>query len=97
MSRGSNKKKQLQNQIAQLEIKKRNGLMRAIAAFVGLAVIIFVKISLVNAGIEWANSNAANIVIFVLALVAAGIAGFGSRDWSRSRQKIQQLQAQKKK
>lgn len=96
MSRGSNKKKQRENQIAELKIKKRNGLMRAIVAFVGLAVCIFIKLSLTNMGFEWANSNVANMIIFVLALVAAGIAGFGSRDWMRSKQKIAQIRAQMK-
>lgn len=82
----SNKKKQrLENEIAQLEIKKRNGLMRGMAAFVGMIVIIVLKTGFTMAGYEWANTELVNMGMFVLSLVAAGVAGIGMRDWQRAR------------
>lgn len=97
MARKSNKKRLLQEQIAELEIRKRNGLMRAVAAFVGLAVIIAVKLSLEGQGVEWASSTFANLGLFVLAVVAAGVAGMGTRAWRKSRDQIQTLKNKCKK
>lgn len=93
MSRRISKKK-AQAKIAQLEIKKRNGLMRCIAAIVCMVVLIAVKLSFTYAGAEWANSMVANGALFILALVAAGFAGIGSRDWTRARKEIEGLQQQ---
>ena len=95
---GSNSKKRakLQQQIEELEIKKRNGLMRAIAAFVGLFVLIAIKTYFVSAGFEWANSTFANMGIFMLAIVAAGVAGMGTRAWKRSKDKITDLRSRVK-
>ncbi len=91
----SNKKRQrIENEIAQLEIKKRNGLMRGVAAFVGMVVIIVVKTSLTTAGYEWANTQWVNLGMFVLALVAAGVAGIGMRDWQRARNAIKAREQQ---
>lgn len=97
MGRGGSKKKRVADQIAELEIQKRNGLMRAVVAFVGLAAVIACKVALTNGGVAWANTNFANIAIFVLALVAAGVAGFGSRDWMKARDRIRELQSKLRK
>lgn len=94
---GNKKKKRLENEIAQLEIKKRNGLMRGIAAFVGMFVLIALKTGFTVTGYEWANTQFANMGIFILALVAAGIAGLGMRDWQRSKQAIQAKEQQLRK
>ncbi len=96
MGRGG-KKKNAQAQIAELEIEKRNGMMRAIVAFVGLAVLIACKLALAGAGVAWVQTNVANIGIFVIALVAAGVAGLGARDWMRARERIAQLRSKTKK
>lgn len=91
----SNKKKQrLKNEIAHLEIKKRNGLMRGIAAFVVMIVLIALKTGFTTAGYEWANTMVANMAIFILAIVAAGIAGVGMRDWQRARLAIRAREQQ---
>lgn len=92
MSRGAKKQKQIQAEIAELELKKRNGLMRCIAAIVIFIVLIIVKVTLVNQNVEWASSDFANIAIFVLALVFAGICGMGSRAWVNAKRQIEALQ-----
>lgn len=83
-----NKNQKLRNEIAELEIKKRNGLMRAVAAFVGMFVLILGKLLLADAGVEWVNEQWVNMALFVLALVAAGICGIGARDWKRAKDAI---------
>ena len=50
MARMSNKKAKLQQQIAELDLKRRNGMMRCIAAIVGFAVLIVLKLSLSSNG-----------------------------------------------
>ena len=61
MSRGSNKKKNAQMKIAQLEIKKRNGLIVAVAVFVALAVVIALKLSFEAQGAPWATTPVASL------------------------------------
>lgn len=85
MARNSNKKAKLQQQIAESDLRRRNGMMRCIAAIVGFAVLIILKLSLSGSGVEWVDTMAANATFFVMALVAAGIAGIGSRDWKRAK------------
>lgn len=92
----SKKEQRQQAQIAELEIKKRNGMMRAVAAFVVLFVLIFIKTSLTSAGVEWANSQIANMGIFVIAIVAAGFCGIGTRDWNRARKALDAIYAKRK-
>ena len=93
----SKKERRAREEIAQLEIKKRNGMMRAVAAFAGLAVLIAIKVNLAYQGVEWANTMIANGAIFILAVVAAAIAGMGTRTWNRARMQIQALQIKLKK
>lgn len=97
MSRGGNKKKNAQVKIAQLEIKKRNGLIVAVAVFVALAVVIALKLSFEAQGAAWAQSPIASLGLFILAIVAAGVAGWGTRTWKRSRDEIRTLQGKFKK
>ena len=85
------KGKNAQQQIAELRVKRRAGLIKVIAAIAGLTALIIVKQNLMMAGVEWASSEPANLGIF-LAAVVAGFAGYGSRDWRRAGQKIDQLQ-----
>lgn len=92
MGRGGNKKKAIMNQIAQLETKKRNGMMRAVVAFAGLAFLIWIKLMLQGQGVEWVSSTFANLALFILAIVAAGVAGMGTRAWQRARTEIARLE-----
>ncbi|WP_251213028.1 hypothetical protein [Adlercreutzia murintestinalis] len=85
MGRTSTKKAKLQQQIDELELKKRNGMMRCIVAIVCFIVLIVLKLTLQGSGVEFVNTVQANGVFFVIALVAAGFAGIGSRDWARAR------------
>ncbi|WP_165061469.1 MULTISPECIES: hypothetical protein [unclassified Adlercreutzia] len=88
MSRNSKNKAKIKQQIYELKLKKRNGFMRCIAAIVGFAVLIVIKISLSSNGVEWASTTVANAIFFIMALVAAGFAGLGSRDWRHARDEI---------
>ena len=97
MSRGGAKKKNAQVRIAHLEIKKRNGIIVAVAAFVGLAVVIALKLTFQYQGVEWLNAPAANLSLFILAVICAGIAGWGTRAWRRARNEIQILERRTKK
>ena len=90
MAKGKSKKRQ--QEIAELQVKKRSGLVRMIFAIVFFAALIFVKTSLVNMGVAWANTEIANGAFFMLALVFAGIAGWGSRAWSVANRKLKDLQ-----
>lgn len=92
MARNSKKKKVIQEQIYQLERQKRNGMLRAVVAFAALAFCIWIKLTLQGQGVEWANSTFANLVLFVLALVAAGVAGMGTRAWQKARAQIARLE-----
>ena len=86
-----NSKKHAQ-QIAELEVKKRSGLVRMIAAIVIFAALIVVKTTLVSSGAEWANTTVAYGAFFALALIFAGVAGWGSYAWSNANRKLKQLQ-----
>lgn len=92
MGRASKKRAKLQQQAADLELAKRNGMMRCIVAIICFTVLIIVKLSLTYSGVEWANSVQANGAIFILALVAAGFAGIGSRDWKRAKDQLAAVQ-----
>lgn len=97
MSRGGNKRKNAQARIATLQAKKRYGLLVAAAAFIGLAACISIKIMLQSYGFEWANSTFANMGIFILAIVAAGVAGWGTRSWTKARNEIRVIESRSKK
>lgn len=93
MSRGKKKQKQIQAEIDRLELKRRNGLMRCVASIVIFTVLIIIKITLVNQGVEWANTSFANMAIFILAIVFAGICGMGSRAWVKAKNEIAELES----
>ncbi len=82
--------------IQELEVKKRSGMLQAVAAFVIMVVLIFIKTTFSAMGAEWADAFATNAVIFILALVAAGFAGYGTRRWNRARKELDQLKAIRK-
>ena len=94
MAKGPSKKQnKAQLKIAQLEIKKRNGLLVCVAAFVGVAVVIALKLFFqYQMGLEWANSQFASLGLFIIAVVGAGFAGWGTRSWRKARDEIRMLQ-----
>ena len=85
MGRGSGKKsgkkQRLLEEIAELEVKKRNGLMRLVGAIIVFVVITAVKETLVAQGVAIASDMMVNALFYITALVLAGVAGFGSRDY----------------
>ena len=84
--------KDIRNRISELKIIKRSGLMRAVAAIVGMAVIIAVYLTFQAQGAEWANSTFGSMGLFILAIVAAGIAGLGTRRWKLAKNEMDELQ-----
>lgn len=98
MSKGPSKKQnKAQLKIAQLEIKKRNGLFITAAAFVGVAVIIALKLFFqYQLGAEWASSMFASYGLFLIAIVGAGFAGWGTRTWRKARDEIRMIQGKYK-
>ena len=96
MGRSAKKQARIEQQIAELDLARHNGLMRCIASIVCFTVLIIVKLSLTTAGVEWANTVWANGALFVLALVAAGFAGIGSRDWRRAKTEMEGLEQKRR-
>ncbi len=92
MGRGSKSQKKIQQEIAHLEAQKKIGMLRAVAAFLGLFILIALKTTFQMQGQEWANSMIVNMGLFILALVAAGVAGLGTRKWTLARKEIAQLE-----
>lgn len=92
MAKRKQSKSEMQRQIALLQIKKRNGLMRAIVAFVAMAVVIMIKLYFQGEGAEWANTSFANMGIFILAIVAAAVAGMGTRSWKKASDQVKELE-----
>ena len=84
--------KEIKNRISELRIIKRSGMMRAVAAFVGMVAIIAVYVSFQAQGAEWTTSTFASMGIFMLAVVAAAIAGMGTRRWKRAKDEIEALE-----
>ena len=88
MGRGSGKKsgkkQRLLEEIAEFEVKKRNGLMRLVGAIIVFVVITAVKETLVAQGVAIASDMMVNALFYITALVLAGVAGFGSRDYVRA-------------
>lgn len=95
MGQGKSKgQRRIEQQIDELQIKKRSGLVRMVFAIVLFAALIVVKTGLVNAGVAWANDSFVNAGFFMLAVVFAAVAGMASRTWSVSSRKIKDLRAQ---
>lgn len=89
-------KGRLEKRLQELEIRKRSGFVQVVVSLVVMVVLIIVKTTFAMQGAEWANSQVANMAIFICALVAAGFAGYGSRRWNRARKEINALTSQRK-
>ena len=83
--------REIRNRIAELKIIQRSGMMRAVAAFVGMAAIIAIYLAFQFQGAEWANSMFGSMALFILAIIAAGIAGLGTRRWKLARKEMEEL------
>lgn len=84
--------REIRNRISELKIIKRSGMLRAVAAFVCMVAVIAVYVTFQAQGAEWANSMFGSMVLFILAIIAAGVAGLGTRRWKKARDEIAQLQ-----
>lgn len=94
MAKGASKKQnKAKLKIAQLELKKRNGLFICAAAFIGMAVVIALKLYFqYQVGAEWASTQWASMGLFIAALAAAGVAGWGTRSWRKAKDEIKAIQ-----
>ncbi|WP_165056110.1 MULTISPECIES: hypothetical protein [unclassified Adlercreutzia] len=93
MGHGKNKKQRMVAQLDELELKKRSGLIRVLAAIVVFVVVTAVKQALIQQGVELASHMVANMLFYLMVLVLAGVAGFGARDWSRASNEISAIRA----
>lgn len=91
MGLSKKKKSALIAEINKLQNTKRRGLLQSVIAFVGLALCIWVKLTFQAQGAAWAQSDFASMALFLLALVAAGFAGIGMRNWNRARMRINEI------
>lgn len=92
MAKGS-KKSQAQARIFQLENQKRKGLLVTAAAFAGVAAIIALKLFFqYQVEAAWANSDFASLALFLVAIVGAGVAGWGTRTWRKARDEIRAIE-----
>lgn len=82
--------------IQALEVKKRSGFVQVVAALVVMVVLIIIKTTFTAMGAAWANTQVANMGIFLCAIVAAGFAGYGSRKWNRARKELASLNSKRK-
>lgn len=91
MGRGSNKKKRIEADIERAQARGRRGLARALAAVAAFVVIALVRQTLLFQGVEAASTPVASVMVFVTALVLAGVAGYGARDFARARDEVRRL------
>ncbi len=89
---GNKKRAQLTAEIDSLYEKKRTGLLQAVISFAAMAFVIWIKL-MFQMQIEWLNSTPANLGLFVLTIVAAGVCGIGTRNWNRARKRIEYLES----
>ncbi len=100
MAKGWSSKAQkgVDTQIAELEIKKRNGLLRAIASIAGFILIAALYTAGIGASAELEGSLIVRALIYISALVLAGTCGYGTRAWYRADNEIKAIrQAQNSK
>ena len=81
-----NKKKRMESELAEQEAKRRSGLIRLIGSIA--AFIIVARQFFAMEGAEWIESPFVSFGIFAFAVVMAGVAGYGARDYVRARDRI---------
>lgn len=92
MGHGVQKKKRIQHEIEMLKIKRRNGIMRVVAAIVIFIVVTAVKEAAVFQGVAIASDMIVNALFFAMVVVLAAVAGLGSRDYVRANNEIRALE-----
>ncbi len=91
MGRGAKELRRREAEAGRARAKARSGMARLVAAVAGFAAIALVRQALLFQGVEAASSPVASIMVFATALVLAGVAGYGARDYARARQTLRDL------
>ena len=89
-----NKKQRLEAELVEQEAKRRGGLIKLIVSIGGFVVLLIVRQYFASAGAEWVSNPIVSFSFFVLAVVAAAVAGLGGRDFARARARINQIYRQ---
>ena len=93
MSKGWKNKSQkaIEQQIAELELKKRNGIIKIVGAIAAFILIAVVHTWIIMSS----NAEADNVfirgLVYVSAMVCAGFAGYGTRDVYRASNAIRDI------
>lgn len=93
MGHGGNKKQRLRKELEEAQLRKRSGLIRLILAIVIFIVVTAIKQAAVVAGVAIASHMVTNAAFYIMALVLAGVAGYGARDYVRANNDIRALNA----
>lgn len=93
MSKGVKKKQRMAAELEELSLKKRSGLIRVIIAVAVFVVVTAVKETAVAQGVELASDMFVNAAFYIMALVLAGVAGYGARDYVRANNQMRAIQA----
>lgn len=96
MAQVSNRKRRQLERIEELELKKRGGLVRVVVAVVIFVVVTVIKESCIAMGVALASHMVVNVAFYIMALVLAGVAGLGSRDYMRANTEIKGIQEKMK-
>lgn len=91
MGRGSSKRKRIEADVERAQARGRRGLIRAVAAVVAFALIALARQVLLFQGEPAASTPVASVMVFATAIVLAGVAGYGARDFVRARDEVRRL------
>lgn len=91
MSKGVKKKQRMEAELEELSLKKRSGLIRVIIAVAVFVVVTAVKEAAVAQGVELASDMFVNAAFYIMALVLAGVAGYGARDYVRANNQMRDI------
>lgn len=94
MAKGWNNKgtKAAQRQIAELEIKRRNGLLRGIGSILGFVLVASAYTVMAVNYPELEGNMVIRAMVYITAMVLAGTSGYGFRAWYRNDKEIKDLQ-----
>lgn len=93
MSKGVKKKQRMEAELEELLLKKRSGLIRVIIAVAVFVVVTAVKEAAVAQGVALASDMFVNAAFYIMALVLAGVAGYGARDYVRANNQMRDIKA----
>jgi len=89
-SKGS---KGIELQIAELEIKRRNGLLRGVGSIFGFVLVAAAYTWMAVNFPELEGNMVIRAMVYITAMVLAGTSGYGLRAWYRNDKEIKALQA----